>query len=358
MIMDNIKKLQAELPEGSCAVITSDVNRRYFTGMKSSAGTAVIFPDAAYLLIDFRYFEKAEETVRGCEVILDKNHWEQLSELIKKHNAERIWVESETLTLEAYKKFKKNITGEVKFNISDDLSRCINKIRRIKTDDEIAKMKRAQEIADNAYKFVLENFVEDGVTEGELARALDFHMLSRGAEAVSFDTIVLSGANTSLPHGVPSEKRIEKGEFVLMDFGAVYEGYHSDMTRTFCFGEPSDEMKRVYDIVLEAQLRCLELAKAGVSCKELDACARDFIASKGYGENFGHGLGHSVGMEIHESPAANTRDETVLAENMIMTIEPGIYLPKKFGVRIEDCIVIKENGYINFAASPKNLMIL
>lgn len=356
--MNNVKKLQAVLPADSCALITSDVNRRYFTGMKSSAGTAVIFPDAAYLLIDFRYFEKAEEVVRDCTVLLEKNHWEQLNELIKKHGTERIWVESETLTINDYKKLKKNIRGSVSFNISDDLSSAVNKLRMVKTADEIIKMQKAQEIADNAFKFVLENFAREGATEGELARALDFHMLSRGAESVSFDTIVLSGANTSLPHGVPSEKSLQKGEFVLMDFGAVYEGYHSDMTRTFCIGEPSDEMKRVYEIVLEAQMKCLELVRAGVSCKELDACARDLIASKGYGENFGHGLGHSVGMEIHESPAANTRDETILEKNMIMTVEPGIYLPKKFGVRIEDCIAVTENGHINFAASPKNLMII
>lgn len=356
--MNNIKKLQSVLPADSCALITSDVNRRYFTGMKSSAGTAVIFPEAAYLLIDFRYFEKAEEIVRDCTVLLDKDHWKQLNDLIGKHSAEHVWIESETLTIDDYKKLKKNITGTVRFNISDDLSRAINKIRRIKTADELEKMKKAQEIADNAFKFVLENFVDEGVTEGELARALDFNMLSHGAEEVSFDTIVLSGANTSLPHGVPSEKKIQRGEFILMDFGAVYEGYHSDMTRTFCLGEPSDEMKEIYGIVLEAQQRCLDFVKAGVSCKELDACARDFITSKGYGDNFGHGLGHSVGMEIHESPAANTRDETILEENMIMTVEPGIYLPKKFGIRIEDCIAVQKNGYINFAASPKNLIIL
>ncbi len=355
--MNNIEKLQAVLPDDACALITSDINRRYFTGMKSSAGTAVIFKHTAFLLIDFRYFEKAEETVKGCRVILDKKHWEQLNTLISENGAKQVWVESNTLTLGEFESLKKNITG-VSFNASPDLSKAVNKIRAVKTADELEKMKKAQEIADNAFKFVLDNFIDEGVTEAELARALDFNMLSHGAEAVSFDTIALSGANTSLPHGVPSHKKIAKGEFILMDFGAVYEGYHSDMTRTFCLGKPTAEMEEIYGIVLEAQQRCLDFVKAGVSCKALDACARDFIASRGYGESFGHGLGHSVGMEIHESPAANTRDETILEENMIMTIEPGIYLPKKFGVRIEDCIAVQKNGYINFAASPKNLLTI
>lgn len=356
--MNNIEKLQAVLSDDACALITSDVNRRYFTGMKSSAGTAVIFKDKAYLLIDFRYIEKAEETAKGCEVVLMKQYIKQLNEIIAKHKPAQLMVESETMTVSELERLKSGIEGDLKINSSDDLSKAINKIRAVKTADELEKMKKAQEIADNAFKFVLDNFIDEGVTEAELARALDFNMLSHGAEAVSFDTIVLSGANTSLPHGVPSDKKIQKGEFILMDFGSVYEGYHSDMTRTFCLGQPTAEMQEIYGIVLEAQQKCLDFVKAGVVCKELDACARDFIASKGYGENFGHGLGHSVGMEIHESPAANTRDETVLEENMIMTIEPGIYLPKKFGIRIEDCIAVQKNGHINFASSPKNLLTI
>lgn len=354
--MNNIEKLQAKLTDGSCALITSDVNRRFFTGMKSSAGAAVIFPQAAYLLVDFRYIEKARECA-CCEVIEQKKLYEQVKELLCKHNARNIMIEGGEMTVSSFDKLRENLGGEHEYNTAE-LSGIIEGIRAVKTPEELEKMQRAQDIADGAFTFVTENIIEEGVTELELARAIDFFMLSHGAEAVSFDTIALCGENTSLPHGVPSDRKIRKGEFVLMDFGAVYQGYHSDMTRTVCVGEPTEEMREVYNIVLEAQMKCLDYAKTGIVCKDLDAVARDYITEKGYGDAFGHGLGHSVGMEIHESPAANTRDTTILQKNMVMTIEPGIYLPKKFGVRIEDCIYFTENGYNNFVSSPKNLLIL
>jgi Xaa-Pro aminopeptidase len=325
--------------------------------MKSSAGTIAVFPDKAYLIIDFRYYEKAAKVAKGCEVILQKKYYEQLLELIKKHDPDKVYIEADTMTVSELNTYKEKLEG-VRFDSGKTLSNAIGNIRSVKTADELEKMQKAQDIAEDALKYVMENVIKEGASELEVGRALDFHMLSHGAECVSFDTIALSGENTSLPHGVPSDKKIRKGEFVLMDFGAVYEGYHSDMTRTVCVGNPTDEMREIYGIVLEAQLKCLDFVKAGVTGKELDACARNFITEKGYGENFGHGLGHSVGMEIHESPAANTRGETVLSENMIMTIEPGIYLPSKFGVRIEDCVTVTEKGCDNFAHSPKNLIIL
>lgn len=356
--MTNIEKLRAAMPNESwCALITSDINRRYFSGMKSSAGTAIVFPDGAYLIIDFRYFEKASEAVSDCEVILQKKLYEQVNELLKKHGTEKAYIEADTMTVSELNTYKEKLEN-VQIISDGTLSGAIRKIRSVKTADELEKMQKAQEIAEGAFNFVLENIIDEGVTELELGRALDFHMLSHGAECVSFDTIALSGANTSLPHGVPSGKKIQKGEFILMDFGAVYEGYHSDMTRTVCLGQPSDEMREVYEIVLEAQQKCLDFVKPGIVCKDLDAVARELITAKGYGENFGHGLGHSVGLEIHEAPAANTRDTTVLEENMVMTIEPGIYLPGRFGVRIEDCIYVSGNGYTNLASAPKNLVIL
>ncbi len=358
IFMNNISRLREKLAkENYCALITSDINRRYFSGMKSSAGAVLIFPEYAYLLIDFRYFEKASEVVTCCETILMKKYYEQIKDLLKKHGTEKIYIESECMTVSEFGSLKEKLSP-YEIDASSVLSKAISSVRSVKTASELKKMQIAQNIADGAFTFVTENIIKEGVTERELGRAIDFYMLSNGAEAVSFDTIALSGENTSLPHGVPSERKICRGDFVLMDFGAVYEGYHSDMTRTVCVGNPTDEMKEIYEIVLKAQKTALKKAKAGVVCRELDAAARELIASKGYGESFGHGLGHSVGMEIHESPAANTCDETVLEENMIMTIEPGIYLAKKFGVRIEDCIAITRNGYYNFVTSPKNLMIL
>lgn len=356
--MNNIEKLRAEMPEENyCALITSDINRRYFCGMKSSAGTVLVFPDGAYLLIDFRYYEKAKEKVTDCEVIRTEKYYSQLADLFKKHKTDKIYIEADTMTVSELAVYKGKFT-EHKIDESGALSKAIGKLRSVKTADELLKMQKAQDIAEAALRNALENVIKEGATELEVARALDFYMLSHGAEALSFDTIALSGKNTSVPHGVPSDKKIQKGEFVLMDFGAVYDGYHSDMTRTVCVGEPSEEMRSIYEITLEAQKRCLDYARSGIKCKELDACARDYIKAMGFGEAFGHGLGHSVGLEIHESPAANTRDETILQENMVMTVEPGIYLPEKFGVRIEDCIYISKNGYTNFAHSPKNLVIL
>ena len=356
--MNNIEKLRLEMPqENYCALITSDINRRYFCGMKSSAGAVLVFPDAAYLLIDFRYFEKAKEKVTVCEVVRSVKFYDQLSDLLQKHGTEKIYIEADTMTVSELSTYKEKLSG-YEINSTSFLSKAITKLRSVKTPSELEKMQKAQDIAEAALENALANVIKEGATELEVARALDFYMLSHGAEEISFETIALSGKNTSVPHGVPSDKKIQKGEFVLMDFGAVFDGYHSDMTRTVCVGEPTAEMREIYDITLEAQKRCLDMLKSGIVCKDLDACARDYIAEKGYGEAFGHGLGHSVGLEIHERPAANTRDTTILTENIVMTVEPGIYLPEKFGVRIEDCVFVTKNGYTNFAHSPKNLLIL
>ena len=355
--MNRIDILRSRLPEDSCALITSDVNRRYFTGMRSSAGTLIVFKDSAYLIIDSRYIEKARDTVKDCDVILQERLYSQLSELIAKNHAERVWVESDTMTLSEFERLKKNLTGPVSFNNSSDLSRIIGEMRMIKSDGEIALMEKAQRIAERAFENAL-NFIREGVTEREIALCLDEYMLRNGAEALSFETIALCGETTSMPHGVPSDRRLKKGEFILMDFGAVVDGYHSDMTRTVALGDISEEMEKAYSVVLEAQNRAISAAAAGITGKRLDCVARDFIAANGYGEYFGHGLGHSVGMDIHESPCANTRDETVLRENMVITIEPGIYLPKKFGIRIEDFVVIKQNSCYNLTNAPKNLIKL
>ena len=318
--MNRIELLQQQIPNKSCALITSDVNRRYFSGMKSSAGTIIVFPEQAYLIIDFRYIEKARETVQNCEVILQERLYDQLNKLIKKHDAHSLMIENETMTVADLDRLYDRIDPDVDIDSGDTLSGII--------------------------------------TEKEIALSLNEYMLRNGAEDLSFETIALCGETTSMPHGVPSDKPLKSGEFILMDFGAVYNGYHSDMTRTVVLGEPTEEMEKVYNTVLEAQEKAISAAKAGITGVELDKIARDYINSCGYEGCFGHGLGHSVGMEIHESPCANTRDETVFAENMIVTVEPGIYLPKKFGVRIEDFVVIKQNSCVNLTNAPKKLIKL
>jgi len=355
--MTKINRLMTKLPEKSCGLITSDINRRYFTGMKSSAGVLAVFNDEAYLIIDFRYIEKARDTVTDCNVIEMTDTYSQLEELIKKHDCRQLFIEDETMTVASLKRLTEKLNGCVKISPDDTLSRLIRDMRQIKTDEEIALMIKAQRIAEAALTETL-NFIKEGVTEREIALFLDSHMLSMGAEALSFETIALCGENTSLPHGVPSDRRLKKGEPILMDFGAVYEGYHSDMTRTVVLGEPTEEFERVYQIVLDAQRLTINAARAGITGIELDSVARNYIAEQGYGDHFGHGLGHSVGMEIHEFPYANKSCDIVLKENVIMTIEPGIYLPKKFGIRIEDFVIIRKNGCENMTAAPKNLIKL
>lgn len=353
--MNRIEALK--LPEGAdCALITSDINRRYFTGMKSSAGTVVIFREKAYLIIDFRYIEKARNTVKDCEVIEQEKLSEQIVQLLKKHGAGTIAVESEDMTLSRMTFFEKKLAG-YEFIKTNELSHNISVMRSIKTADEIEKIRQAQRIAEKAFDEILE-FIRVGVSEREIALKLDECMLRNGAEEVSFDTIALCGKNTSMPHGTPSGYRAEEGDFVLMDFGAVWEGYHSDMTRTVCVGKPDEKMESVYNIVLEAQSEALKQVRAGMTGAKLDSIARKVIEDAGYGKCFGHSLGHGVGLEIHEAPTASSGSETVLEENMIVTVEPGIYIPGEFGVRIEDFIAVGEKSCENITKSSKKMIIL
>lgn len=354
-MMNKFEKLK--FPENADAVlITSDINRRYFTGMKSSAGVILGFREKAYLIIDFRYIEKARKTVTACEVIEQIKLPEQILELLKKHNAKTVAVESMDMTIQRLNLFKMSLT-DIEFITTDELSTAIYDMRTVKTKDEIEKIQKAQQIAEKAFDEVL-NFIKPGVSEREISMLLDNVMIRNGAEAISFDTIALTGQNTYMPHGVPTDCTVQKGDFVLMDFGAVYDGYHSDMTRTVCVGEPTEEMKKVYNIVLEAQLKALRFIKSGVTGAEADSIARNYIASYGYGETFGHSLGHGVGMEIHEYPNASQRSKAIFKENMVVTVEPGIYLSGKFGVRIEDFVVVTENSCQNLTKCPKKMIIL
>ena len=348
--------LMKALPSfGECALITSDTDRRYFTKMKSSAGTLAVFRDKAYLIIDFRYIEKARKSAVGCEVLLQTDLYAQINELAKRHGVKRISVCSRQITVSALEEMKNRLDCEI--DSSCALSDAVDEIRICKREEEIQCIIAAQRIAEKAFEHIL-GFISAGVSERDIALELDFFMLKNGAEALSFDTIALSGKNTSLPHGVPSDKTVSNGEFVLMDYGAVVEGWHSDMTRTVCVGEPDEEMKKVYGIVLDAQKAALDAVRAGITGAQLDETARRIIADAGYGGNFGHSLGHGVGMEIHESPAASPKGKTVLRENMIVTVEPGIYIPDRFGVRIEDFVVVKENGCENMTRAAKELIAL
>ncbi len=355
--MNKFERLFAVLPdEIDAAIITSDVNRRYFSGMKSSAGTVVAFRDKAYLIIDFRYIEAATKKVKDAQVILQGKLFGQINELLKKHGAKTAAIESDTMTVSMLNMYKERITA-AEIVSSSALSDAIGELRIVKTQDEIDKMIKAQRIAEAAFENVL-NFIKPGVTEKEIGLCLDYYMLKNGAEALSFDTIAITGANTSLPHGVPGDNVVKEGSFVLMDYGATYDGYHSDMTRTVCVGKPTEKMEQVYNIVLDAQLKTIAAIKEGITGHDADKVARDVITAAGYGEMFGHSLGHGVGMEIHEAPTAAPSSTRVLKENMIVTVEPGIYIPGEFGVRIEDFVIVKKDGCENMTLAKKSLISL
>lgn len=354
---NRFERLFAQLPDSiDCVLITSDVNRRYFTGMKSSDGTVLAFRDKAYLLIDFRYIEKARNIVTSAEVIEQKKLYSQIAQLLKEHSARNMAIEAQTMTVSTLNGIR-NILKDTEIIDTDVLSNGINNLRMVKNEEELLCIQKAQEIAESALEEVMK-FIHPGVTEREIALELDHLMLLKGAEDLSFDTIVLSGANTSMPHGVPSDKKVQDGEFVLIDFGAVYNGYHSDMTRTLCVGEPSDEMRKVYNTVLEAQTAAINAAHSGMTGQELDHIARSIIDDAGYAEYFGHSLGHGVGLEIHEKPNASPNYKQQLCSGSVVTVEPGIYIAGKFGVRIEDFVILNENGCVNMTKFAKNIISL
>ena len=355
--MTRLRQL-ASVIDNDCALITSDVNRRYLTGMKSSAGCILLFKEKAYFIIDFRYIEKAKKLLENddfIEVILQDKLYLQLEKLMKKHNAATVSIENMTMTVSELNTFKEKLKFYV--DAGNGLSDKINSLRMVKTDEETECMIKAQRIAEAGLEHMF-GFIDTGRTEREIQLELDYFMLKNGAEALSFDTIALSGKNTSLPHGVPGEKKIEKGDFVLLDYGAVVDGYHSDMTRTLCVGEPSEKMKEVYSIVLEAQLAGISAVKAGITGRELDKISRDIIEASGYGKQFGHSLGHGVGMDIHEPPYAAGSYDGVIPAGSVVTVEPGIYIENEFGVRIEDFVIVTENGCINMTKAPKELVRL
>ncbi|MDP4120834.1 MAG: aminopeptidase P family protein [Bacillota bacterium] len=354
-----IQKLAESLcDEYEAAVVISEVNRFYFTGFPSSDGLLLITKSTNYLLVDFRYGEKAESTANGYEVIVCKSIAESLKDLIIKHNIKQLLFESSRMTVSMLHYFtEKTNELSVQFKNDERLDKLINNLRIIKSADEIEKIEKSQQITDAAFNHIL-NFIHPGVIERDIALEIEFFMRKNGAERVAFDLITITGKNTSLPHGVPGEATVCNGDFVTMDIGAVFEGYHSDMTRTVAVGNVSDEQKEIYEIVLNAQQNALNNIKSGVSCNDADSFARKIIDKAGYGDYFGHSVGHGVGLEIHEEPKVAPKQSTILSKNMIITVEPGIYLPGKFGVRIEDMVCVDTNGIKNLSNSPKNLIIL
>ena len=355
-MMNNLQKLLKEKGNDYAALIISPENRKYFTGFDSSDGFLLVSPARAVFITDGRYIEAAEKQITACEVKLLGKTYPQISGILEEMGCKHLLVEATRMTVSTYNALK-GVLKKISIATDNTLDTIINSIRAVKTENEVEQIIKAQRIAEDAFNHILD-FIKVGVTEKEVALELDFYMLSHGGEALSFETIVVSGANSSMPHGVPSDKKIENGDFVTMDFGTVVGGYHSDMTRTIAVGYATDEMKEVYNTVLNAQNNCLKNLHAGISCKEGDELARGVIKSAGYGEYFTHSTGHGVGVEIHEFPNLSPITDGELHAGNVVTVEPGIYMPDKFGVRIEDMAYITPDGCRNLTNAPKELIIL
>lgn len=339
------------------ALVFSERNRRYFTEFPASDGALLVTAQEGYLLMDFRYEEAARYKAKYCEVEGFTNLQEKLSQLLVKNGVKEVYLEIDKLSVAQARKFEtefqKHGIGVV---LDSTLDNAIRDQRMIKSPEEVKKIEASQAITDAAFSHILP-FIKEGVTERELALEIEFFMRKQGAENVAFELIVAAGKNGSQCHAVPSDNRVQKGDFITMDTGAMLDGYHSDMTRTVALGQVSDEQKAVYDTVLKAQLAVIEQVKPGMPCNEVDKIARDII-EKDYPGTFGHGLGHGVGFEIHEWPRFSRLDKTLCQAGMVVTDEPGIYVPAKYGVRIEDMLLITEEGCRSLTKSPKELICL
>ena len=354
--MNNLDKYLTLLnDEVDGLLLTSRFSRHYGAEYDIAEGVAVVAKGGCRYFTDGRYIEAAQSGIQGFEVI-QMNRENPFSKLINEAIAdfgiENLGYEEEYLTVAEYMGYKQRLNARLV-----PMSGKIAALRQIKEEYELERMRKAQQITDAAFTEVLTR-IEPGMTEKELAAELIYCLLKNGGEGLSFDPIVVSGPNTSLPHGVPGDRRIREGDFVTMDFGVIYQGYCSDMTRTVAIGYASEEMRKVYDTVLQAQLAGIAATKAGVTGREVDAAARQVIEEAGYGPYFGHSYGHSIGMECHEMPSCSPSAETIMEQNVVASAEPGIYLPGKFGVRIEDVVIFKADGCENITASPKNLIII
>lgn len=355
--MNAIADLQKQMPEGmEAAWIADEADRFYFTGMKSSAGALLITRKKAWLLIDFRYFEEAERKVRSCTVLEQKDLYAQAAELLRGAQVKTLSLLASRVTVQTRREMARCLE-DVSLDDSGRLDQLVASLRACKGEEEAAWHREAQRITDETFRHVC-GFIRPGLTEIEIAQEIGTTLTRLGSDDKTFCFIVASGANSSLPHGFATRKQVEPGDFITMDFGAVVNGRLADMTRTVALGSVSDEQKQVYETVLEAQKRAFEKIRPGAVCRDVDAAARRFIYSKGYEGCFSHGLGHSVGVEVHEDPRFNEICETPLAPGHVMTVEPGIYLKNRFGVRIEDMIRITPDGFENFTKSEKKLLIL
>ena len=354
--MTNLEKYMSLLDgEVDGLLLTSRYSRHYGACFDIAEGIAVVSKKGCRYFTDSRYIESAQNGISGFEV-LEMNRQNPYSQLINAAIADfgitKLGFEEEYMTVAEYQRFAEKLEAPlVPFHEK------ISSFRAVKEPYELERMRKAQQITDKAFEEVQKR-IRVGMTEKELAAELVYCLLKNGGEGLSFEPIVVSGPNTSLPHGVPTDRKLENGDFITMDFGVIYQGYCSDMTRTVALGYATEEMEKVYDTVLKAQLAGLAATRAGVEGRVIDDAARQVIADAGYGPYFGHGYGHCLGMEVHEMPFCSPGGKIVMEKNMVSSAEPGIYIPGKFGVRIEDVVIFTDEGHENITASPKNLIII
>lgn len=357
IIMNNTKKIARQLPEGvDAAIFTDESDRFWLTGFRSSAGVVAVGREKSAFYTDFRYIEAAKAAISGTEVLMNDKLFERLTEFLDSVNAAKIALRDDRTTVRTARQYETALS-KYRPEFSKELADLFEGAVMLKDAEELAIMRKAQQITDESFAAVLP-LIRVGMPEKELAAKIEDEMKRRGAEGVSFDLIVVSGKKSAMPHGVPDASPIQNNAFLTMDIGCKYNGYCSDMTRTVCVGKPDDEMKKVYEIVLEAQRRALAAIAPGKVCSDIDKIARDYIYESGYEGCFGHGLGHGLGVMIHESPRFAPSCDTVLRPGMVLSVEPGVYLKDKFGVRIEDVIFVTETGCENITKSPKELICL
>ncbi|MBO5374350.1 MAG: aminopeptidase P family protein [Clostridia bacterium] len=330
-------------------LITSAVSHRYFATFDNPDALLLITRESAYAFEDFRYVEKARATIGMYYSLLDTYQaTDAINDIIHKESIKSIGIEDTRLSHFLYKRYEEKLNTSLA-----PIGDTIEQMREIKSPKELEKIAIAQEITDGAFAHILRT-ITPTMTENNVAAELEYYMRKHGAEDKSFETIAISGEKTSMPHGTPSDTRLKKG-FLTMDFGALYDGYHSDMTRTICIGKADEEMKKLYNTVLKAQKSALEMLRDGVKCSDADKVARDII-DVDYKGTFGHSLGHGVGLEIHERPNLSQRNDKILVPSNVVTVEPGIYISGKYGCRIEDLVIIKEGEIRNLTKSPKELI--
>lgn len=353
-----IEAMRAALAEQNLDgfLVTGSTNRRYLSGFTGSAGALFISADEALLLTDFRYISQAGEEAPGFDVVRYDVLPHRLGELLAPRHGARIGFEAHKVTVSSMNELREAPGADgVQWVATRDV---VERIRGVKSPEELLLMQRAIDIADACFEYIVEK-MKPGVTEREVAWMMEVFMREQGASALSFPSIVASGVNGALPHARPSDKPLQAGEFVTLDFGCVWEGYNSDMTRTVFIGEPTEEDAALYELVLTAQEAGVAAVRPGIVAKEVDKVARDIITEAGYGDRFGHGLGHGIGMEVHEEfPRLSTRGEVTLVPGMVASVEPGVYIPGRGGIRIEDLVVVTEDGCRVLTKSPKHFIAL